>query len=507
MIIVPILFLAIFFAVFAFLFYKKAPPTQAIVVTGFGLSRPKVVSGKGVFVLPVIQRADRLNMRLLKIDVKTPITGVKTKEGVSLWLDSVVTVQVFSENSTVTKEEWEAAGFTNAKDYIKNRQQSAISNFLGMDEKAIDSKINDVLQGNLREIVSEMTVEDILTNRKQMAISVLDNARPDLAKMGLEVVTFNLQDIKDAEDQQGHNHGVIEAIGVQQEEIVKKKAEIAKAEAARDIACAKADAEMLANEKRIESQTAIARRNNELALEQARLKAEADKANADANAAGQVQTNLRAKEIREAEADAEIARQTKMVDLAAKEAEVQQQKLDAEVRKQADADLYKRQKDAEAKKYEAEKAAEAEKYKKQQEAEGIRMVGEAEAEAIRQKGLAEADAMKQKAEAYKLYNSAAMAEMLIKVLPDVAKSVAEPLKSIDKVSIIGGDASGVSGVSNNVPVLMAQTFETIKEATGIDMRDIVKANSLEAKTDRNIRVDGIPAPGTAAAVSEEKTEQ
>ena len=98
--------------VFAFLCYKKAPPTQAIVVTGFGLSRPKVVCGRGVFVLPVVQRADRLNMRLLKIDVKTPETGVKTKEGVSLWLDSVVTVQVYSENSTVSDEEVRTATMT-----------------------------------------------------------------------------------------------------------------------------------------------------------------------------------------------------------------------------------------------------------------------------------------------------------------------------------------------------------------------------------------------------------
>ncbi len=475
----------------SFLCYRKAPPTQAIVVTGFGLSKPKVVSGRGVFVLPVIQRADALNMRLLKIDVKTPDTGVKTKEGVSLWLDSVVTVQVYSENSTVDEKEVQEAGCSNVKQYINSRQQAAISNFLGMNEKAIDEKINDVLQGNLREIVSEMTVEDILTNRKQMALSVLENARPDLAKMGLEVVTFNLQDIKDATDPQGHNHGVIEAIGVQQEEIVKKQAEIAKAEAARDVACAKADAERLANEKQIESQTAIAKRNNELELEKASLKAEADKANADAEAAGQIQRNLRAKEIREAEVDAEIAKQRKMVDLAAQEAEVQQRKLDAEVRKQADADLYKRKQDAEAQKYEAEKAAEAAKYQKQQEADGIKMVGEAEAEAIRQKGIAEAEAMKQKAEAYKLYNNAAMAEMLIKVLPDVARNVAEPLASIGKVSIIGGDASGVAGVTGNVPVLMAQTFQTVKEATGIDMSEIVRANSIEAKTTRNVNFTGL----------------
>ena len=217
--------------VFCFLCYKKAPPTQAIVVTGLGLARPKVVCGRGVFVLPVVQRADRLNMRLLKIDVKTPETGVKTKEGVSLWLDSVVTVQVYSENSTVSDDEVRAAGYDDIKKYINSRQQSAISNFLGMDEAHINEKINDVLQGNLREIVSEMTVDQILTNRKQMAVSVVENARPDLAKMGLEVVTFNVQDVKDAVDAMGHNHGVIEAIGVEQEELVKKRASIAKAEA------------------------------------------------------------------------------------------------------------------------------------------------------------------------------------------------------------------------------------------------------------------------------------
>lgn len=421
---------------FCFLCYKKAPPTQAIVVTGFGLSRPKVVCGRGVFVLPIVQRADRLNMRLLKIDVKTPETGVKTKEGVSLWLDSVVTVQVYSENSTVSDEEVRNAGYDDIRKYINSRQQAAISNFLGMDEAHINEKINDVLQGNLREIVSEMTVDQILTNRKQMAVSVVENARPDLAKMGLEVVTFNVQDVKDAVDAMGHNHGVIEAIGVEQEELVKKRASIAKAEAERDVSCAKAAAAMAANEKEIEAQTAIAQRNNEL--------------------------------------------------------ELAKSKLDAEVRKQADAELYRRQKEAEAQKYEAERAAEAAKFAKQQEAEGIALVGKAEAEAIRQKGLAEAEAMKQKAEAYKQYNDAAVAEMMIKVLPEIARSVAQPLSSIDKVSIIGGDASGVSGVSGNVPVLMAQTMEAMKEATGIDMRDIVRANSIEAKTDRNITIKTEP---------------
>lgn len=402
---------AVLIIIFGFLCYKKAPPTEAIVVTGFGLSKPKVVSGKGTFVLPVLQRADKLNMRLLKIDVKTPETGVKTQNGVSLWIDSVVTIQVYSENSTVLDDEVKASGLKDAKAYIMSRQQAAISNFLGMNEQGINDKVNDVLQGNLREIVSDMTVDQILTNRKQMALSVIENARPDLAKMGLEVVTFNVQDIRDAIDAQGHNHGVIEAIGIEQEELVKKQAEIARAQAARDVACAKADAEMAANAKEVEAQTAIAQRNNELQLAKAKLKAE-----------------------------------------------------------------------------------------------GIEMVGKAEAEATRQKGLAEAEAMKQKAEAYKQYNDAAVAEMLIKVLPDIAKSVAQPLSSIDKVSIIGGDASGVSGVSGNVPVLMAQTMQTVKEATGIDMGEIVRANSIQAKTDRNIHIDGVELDEPKTHITSERVE-
>ena len=171
-----------------------------------------------------------------------------------------------------------------------------------------------------------------------------------------------------------------------------------------------------------------------------------------------IQTNLRAKEVKESEADAEIARQKKMVDLAAQEAEVQQRKLDAEVRKQADAELYRRQKEAEAQKYEAERAAEARSCQAAG-GRGHRAGRQGRGGGIRQKGLAEAEAMKQKAEAYKQYNDAAVAEMMIKVLPEIARSVAQPLSSIDKVSIIGGDASGVSGVSGNVPVLMAQTME------------------------------------------------
>ena len=161
--------------------------------------------------------------------------------------------------------------------------------------------------------------------------------------------------------------------------------------------------------------------------------------------------------------------------------------------------MYERMKNAEADKFEREKeaeamkaTAEAQRFAKQQEAEGIRMVGEAEAEAIRAKGVAEAEAMEKKAIAYQKYNNAAMAEMLIQVLPEIAGKIAEPLTQIDKITIIGGDNSnGVNTVADNVPGVMAKLFETMKETVGIDLADIMKAGTYDAKVNRNINFSGL----------------
>ncbi len=222
---------------------------------------------------------------------------------------------------------------------------------------------------------------------------------------------------------------------------------------------------------------------------------------------------------------------------------VKQQALEAEINKKADADRYaveqaaaaalaKRQRDAEAKKYEAEQdatarkyeaerdaeakkaqaearkyeaeqdalakkaQAEANKYTMEQEAAGIQARGEAEAEAIRAKGMAEAEAMEKKAEAYQKYNKAAVAEMLIGVLPEIAGKIAEPLTQIDKITIIGGgDDKGVSDVAGNVPAVMTKLFETMKETVGIDLGEIIKAETYDAKVTRNLNISGLPGTG------------
>ena len=210
--------------------------------------------------------------------------------------------------------------------------------------------------------------------------------------------------------------------------------------------------------------------------------------------------------------------------------DVRQQELEAEINRKADADKYQKQKLAEAeliekqkqaeaalynqqKKSEAERViaetekykaiqdaeakkaqAEAQRYAAEQEAAGIKAKYDAEAAGIQAKGLAEAEAMEKKAEAMKKYGQAAILEMIVKVLPDVAKAVAEPLASIDKVTVFAGGNDGnggVSGISANVPTVMAQTFETVKAATGVDLADIVKASGYDAKVTRNINVSGL----------------
>ena len=230
-----------------------------------------------------------------------------------------------------------------------------------------------------------------------------------------------------------------------------------------------------------------------------------------ADAAYEIQKEEQRKTIEITTANADIARQEREIELKQKQVAVKERALEAEVKKQAEADkyaaqqkadaaLYQRQKDAEARQFEAQREAEARKaqaeadrFAKEQEAEGIRAVGEAEASAIQAKGIAEAEAMERKAEAYAKYNKAAVAEMMIKVLPDIAAKIAEPLGQIDKITIIGGDGdgNGVNQVAGNVPVVMAKLFESMKEATGIDLSEIIKADTYDAKVNRNVNVTGL----------------
>lgn len=461
--------------------YVKAPPDMAFIVSGIK-KKSKVVIGKATIRIPFFERLDKLNLRLIPIDVKTS-NAVPTADYININVDATVNVKISNE---------------------PEKLRLAAENFLNKNTEYIASVAREVLEGNVREIVGKMKLEEMVSDRQKFANLVKENAEPDLAAMGLDIISFNVQNFVDGNE-------VIENLGIDNIVKIKKAAAIARAESERDIKVAQAAADKESNDAAVAAQTEIAKKQNELAIKRSELQQEADTKKAMADAAYEIQKEEQRKTIEITTANADIAKQEREIELKQKEVAVKEQALEAEVKKQAEADryaaqqkadaaLYERQKEAEAKQFEAQRQAEArkaqaeaERYAREQEAEGIRAVGEAEAAAIQAKGIAEAEAMEKKAEAYAKYNKAAVAEMMIKVLPDVAAKIAEPLGQIDKITIIGGDggSNGVEQVAGNVPAVMAKLFESMKEATGIDLADIVKADTYDAKVNRNVNVSGI----------------
>lgn len=438
--------------------YLKAPPDTAYIVSGL---RRKVVIGKSCIKIPLFERLDKLSLKLIPIDVKTS-NAVPTADYININVDAAVNVKV-SDNP--------------------ERLKLAAQNFLNQPPDYIGRVAREVLEGNMREIVGRMELKEMVSDRQKFAELVKENASPDLAAMGLDIISFNVQNFTDG-------NGVIDDLGIDNISQIKKGAAIAKATADKEVAIAQAAADREANDARVKAEMEISQRNTELSMRQSELKKMEDTKKAEADAAYEIQKEEQRRSIEIAAADADIAAQEKAVQLKTKEAEVQEQELNASIKKKADAELYQRQKEAEAKKFEAEREAEAIMYQRQKEAEGIRMVGQAEADAIRQKGLAEAEAMEKKAEAYQKYNGAAMGEMLINVLPDLAGKIAEPLSAIDKVTIIGGDGNGISSMADGVPVVMSKLFESVKATTGIDLGEIVRADSYDAKVNRNLSITG-----------------
>lgn len=461
--------------------YVKAPPDMAYIISGLK-KEPKILIGRAGIKIPFLERKDTLLVKQVSIDIKT--NGfIPTLDFIGVSIDAIAKVRVMTDDKGI---------------------KLAMKNFLNMREPQITEALTDSLQGNMREIIGTVKLKELCTDRKKFGDEVQSKAQQDMNNLGIEIISCNIQTIEDEK-------GLIVALGQDNMSQIQKDASVAKAQADRDVAIARAEAAKAANDAEVASQTEIAIKQNELKIKQAELKKQADIKEAEADAAYKIQEQEQRKSIEIANTNADIAKQEREVELKQKEAEVKEQELTATIRKQAeadryrvqqqsDADLYKRQKEAEAKKYEeaqeAEAAkirAEAGKYSKEQEAAGIAAVGKAEAEAISAKGIAEAEALEKKAEAMKKYGQAAILEMVVDKLPEMAQAIAKPLESIDKVTIIdgGGSSSGVGNMGGYVPSVLAKTMESVKEATGIDISEIMKANTYDAKVTRNLNLTGL----------------
>ena len=362
----------------------------------------------------------------------------------------------------------------------------------------------------MREIIGTLSLKVINTDRDSFSDQVMMKASKDMDKLGIEILSCNIQNVTD-------ENGLIKDLGADNTSLIKKNAAIAKAQADRDIAIAQAEADKAANEARVLSDTQIAQKNNELEIRRAELKIISDNKKAEADAAYKIQAQSQQKSIETETVNAQIARAERDAELKKQEVEIARQRLDAEIRAKADADRYREEQQAQAELFKRQKEAEAKKFEQQQDAEAkkamaeaVRFAREQEAEGIRATGLAEAEALEKKAEAMKKYGQAAMVEMIVKALPEMAKAIAEPLSTIDKVTIIdgNGEGSGVGSMGSYVPQVLAKTMESVKEVTGIDIADIMRANTYDAKVNKNVNItglDGIKVEAPAEATTSTDT--
>ncbi|MBE6602938.1 MAG: flotillin family protein [Ruminococcaceae bacterium] len=447
----PFVFIGIAVGVLLLLFiifgYLKAPPDTAYIISGLGKKR--ILIGKAGWRVPFFERVDKLSLGVMQVDIKTS-EAVPTNEFINVSVDGVANIKISSDPELLKR---------------------AAESLLGKTRLELITLVTQVLEGNMREIVGSVGLKEMVQDRQGVAKKITENVIPDMEKLGIEVVNFNIQNFKDGA-------GTIENMGIDNVEQIRKNAQIAKANAQRDIAIATSNAQQEANAVKVEAEKKIAEQNAELAVQQADMQVRADTKKAEADAAYSIQQENQRKIIEIAKTNADIARREKEAELAEKEIAIQERRLDAEIKKQADAmkyqsekeaeaELIKRQREADARQYEAIKAAEA----KRAEAEALRFAMEQEAEGIRAKGLAEAEAIEKKAEAQKKMGEASVLEMYLSALPEVVKNAAAPLAKTDKIVMYGDGNSTklVRDVMNSADQIMAG----VKESTGIDIGSLL----------------------------------
>lgn len=484
---------AIFLLVISLLsMWKKAPQDKAIIVTGL---KKRVITGGGGLVIPMLERTDRISLENMKIEVRTD--GALTEQGVDIIADGVAVIKVKSDTESILSA---------VEQFNTGREDQTIA--------VIKDTAKDVLEGKLREIISKLTVEEIYKDREKFASEVQKVAALDLADMGLEIKAFTIRDIRD-------DNGYLQALGASRIAQVKRDAEIAKAEAARDTKIKTAEANREGEGARLISETQIAEsaRDKELKVQAYRKDQESSRATSDlayeieANKTKRevVETEVqieiskkqKERELTEAEMQVQIIRKQKEIELAEQEALRRERELEATVRKQADAEKYRLEKNSEAAKYQdiqdAEARARAIELEGKAKAEATRLQGMAEVDIIREKGKAEAEAMMKKAEAFKQYNDAAITQMIIEKMPEIARAVADPLSKTEKIVIVdsgSGTGGGAAKVSGYVTDIMAQLPETVEALTGVNIMEVLGRKLGGAP---EVKVPVAPAPVAAPA--------
>ena len=467
--------------------WKVAGTNEVLIVSGLG--KVKTKTGGGVFVIPIIQKVQRMTLENIQVDF-TSRNEIPTKDAIHILVDAVANMAISTDPV---------------------RQAIAASKFAGYSINQIQEIVIPVLEGNIREIISQTPFEDLIRgDKKEFAERIQENVTPNLADLGIDLTTFNIQNFSD-------KNGVINDLGIENTEKIKKEASIAAAKAKAEVAIAQAEADKQANDAKVAAATEIARKQTEFAVKKAELQKQADTEQAKADAAKQIEAENQRREQEIATANANLAKQEKEIELQERAVAIKEKALEAEIKKTAEAEKYAKQQKADADLYATQKAAEADLFERQRQAEAakieaekraeadlalaeaeakakkaladaVRAQGEAEAAAAQAKGLAEAEAIKakaeaeaegllKKAEAMKQYGEAAMADMQIDALktyfeqlPAIAKAIGEGYQGVDKIVMLGDDSSKLAG---NIMNTATQISEGMNASLGIDLKSLL----------------------------------
>jgi flotillin len=467
--------------------YTKVGPNQVLVISGKrhrvidpdGTARDvgfRIVKGGGVFVWPVWEKVDILSLELLTIDVQQE-QDVYTSKGVPVRVDGVAQIKVKGDDVSIA---------------------TAAEQFLSKTTDEIKGVAMQTLEGHLRAILGTMTVEDIYQNRDAFASKVQEVAAGDMANMGLGIVSFTIKDIRDSQ-------GYLEALGKPRIAQVKRDAQIAQAEADRDAMIKSSQATQAGQEAKFLADTKIAEAQRDYQSNVAQYQAAVNQKKAEADLAYDLQKYKTGQLVKAEEIQVTIVEKQKQIELQQQEIMRKQKELEANVQKPADAERYKVETLANARKFqletEAAGSAAATKANGFANADVAKATGIAEAEANKARGLAEAaiieaqgkataEAMRMKAESFKQYNEAAVVEMIIRVLPDVAGKISEPLSKMEKMIIINsgnGAGGGASKLTGDVTQIVAQLPPVIESLTGINLEKLLQqVPSLRRSMDKPI---------------------
>lgn len=465
--------------------YHKVGPNQAMVISGMacGTTGSKIRKGGGQFVFSLIQRVDYLSLEVMTIDVHTP--EVYTSTGVPIIVDGVAQVKVKGDEESI---------------------RTACEQFLGKSADVIRQIAHETLAGHLRAIIGHLTVDEIYKERDTFSQSVQTGAAPDMANMGLQIVSFTLKEIRD-------NNGYLDALGRPKTALVKRDATIAQAEADRDATIKSAQAKQESEYARFVAETKIAESQRDYLIKKAEYDLSSNKKKAEADLAYDIQKAASSQNLKREEMQITLIEKEQQIKIAEQEIHRREKELEAQVKRSAEAEVYKVQKEADAARYRVEMEAQAQALSQRAQGEAaahvteltgnaeanrIMATGKAEAQILAAKGAAEAEAMKKKALSWQEYNQAAIAEMLISNLPAIVRAISEPLAKTDKITIVstGDGPSGSHKLVADIAKSLAEIPAVVESLSGVNLKNLIeqipgmKNNSADPAKSEGAKKDG-----------------